>query len=218
MGQLERLLAALEAEPDPPTKLRRGEEAANGHVADSLVGLEVGELAAARRIADVGSGAGFPGLALAIALAPAHVDLIESQGRKTSVIDRLLQAADAENARSVAARAEEWGANPPPFGGRESYDAVTARAVGPLAVLAEYASPLLREGGVLVAWKGARDASEEAAASTAAGRLGLQVREALRVQPFAGARERHLHVLVKAEPTPEGFPRRPGMARKRPLG
>lgn len=218
MGQLERLLAALEAEPDPPTTLRLAEEAVDGHIADSLSGLEVADLGTARRVADVGSGAGFPGLVLAIALSPARVDLIESQGRKTAVIDRLLQAAQTENARSVTARAEEWGARPQPFGGRESYDAVTARAVGPLAVLAEYASPLLREGGVLVAWKGARDRAEEEEASKAAGRLGLQVRQPLRVQPFAGARERHLHVLVKVSPTPEGFPRRPGMARKRPLG
>jgi 16S rRNA (guanine527-N7)-methyltransferase len=217
VGQLERLLTALEAEQDPPTTLRLGEEAVDGHIADSLSGLEVADLGTARRIADVGSGAGFPGLVLAIALSPARVDLIESQGRKTAVIDRLLQAAHAENARSVTARAEEWGARPPPFGGRESYDAVTARAVGPLAVLAEYASPLLREGGVLVAWKGARDRLEEASAVKAAEALGLQVREPLRVQPFAGARERHLHVLVKVGPTPEGFPRRPGMARKRPL-
>jgi 16S rRNA (guanine527-N7)-methyltransferase len=211
------LLEALESEPDPPTKLRRGEEALDGHIADSLSGLEVPELGTARRIADVGSGAGFPGLVLAIALSPARVDLIESQGRKTAVIDRLLQAAHAENARSVAARAEEWGARLPPFGGRESYDAVTARAVAPLAVLAEYAAPLLREGGVLVAWKGARDPAEEAAAARAAEALGMQVRDPLRVQPFAGARERHLHVLVKSGPTSEEFPRRPGMARKRPL-
>jgi 16S rRNA (guanine527-N7)-methyltransferase len=155
---------------------------------------------------------------LAIALPGAHVDLVESQGRKAAVIDRLLQAAQAENARSVVARAEEWAAKPPPFGGRESYEAVTARAVGPLAVLAEYASPLLREGGVLVAWKGARDAAEEDAVSRVAPRLGMQVREALRVEPFEGALERHLHVLVKSGPTPGGLPRRPGMARKRPFG
>jgi 16S rRNA (guanine527-N7)-methyltransferase len=212
------LLAALETEPDPPTTIRRGEEAITGHVADSLSALELEELRGARRILDLGSGAGFPGLALAIALPEAQVDLVESQGRKTAVIDRLRQAADVTNARSVTARVEEWARNPPPLGGREAYDVVTARAVAPLAVLAEYASPLLREGGVLVAWKGARDASEEAAASKAAGRLGLQVREVLRVQPFAGARNRHLHVLAKAAATPEGFPRRPGVARKRPLG
>jgi 16S rRNA (guanine527-N7)-methyltransferase len=211
------LLRALEAEPDPPTKLRLGEEAVEGHVADSLSGLEVPELVDARRVADLGSGAGFPGLVLAIALPSARVDLIESHQRKTAVIDRLKQAAQAENARSVTARAEEWAATSPPVGGREAYDAVTARAVGPLAVLAEYASPLLREGGALVAWKGARDAREEETASRAAGGLGLQVREVLSVQPFAGARDRHLHVLVKVGPTPEGVPRRPGMARKRPF-
>jgi 16S rRNA (guanine527-N7)-methyltransferase len=211
------LLRALEAEPDPPTKLRLGEEAVEGHVADSLSGLEVPELVDARRVADLGSGAGFPGLVLAIALPSARVDLIESHRRKTAVIDRLKQAARAENARSVTARAEEWAATSPPVGGREAYDAVTARAVGPLAALAEYASPLLREGGALVAWKGARDAREEETASRAAGGLGLQVREVLSVQPFPGARDRHLHVLVKVGPTPEGVPRRPGMARKRPF-
>jgi 16S rRNA (guanine527-N7)-methyltransferase len=218
VGQFQRLLSALETEPDPPTTIRRAEEAVTGHVADSLSALELEELRGARRIADVGSGAGFPGLALAIALTEAQVYLLESQGRKTAVIDRLRQAADVTNARSVTARVEEWARNPPPLGGREAYDAVTARAVAPLAVLAEYASPLLRESGVLVAWKGARDASEEAAASKAADKLGMQLREVLRVQPFAGARERHLHVLAKAAATPEGFPRRPGMARKRPLG
>jgi 16S rRNA (guanine527-N7)-methyltransferase len=217
VGQFQRLLAALETEPDPPTTIRRGEDAVTGHVADSLSALELEELRGARRILDVGSGAGFPGLALAIALPEAQVDLVESQGRKTAVIDRLRQAAAVTNARSVTARAEEWARNPPPMGGRESYDVVTARAVAPLAVLAEYASPLLREGGVLVAWKGARDAAQEAAASRAAGGLGMQVREVVRVEPFAGARDRHLHVLGKVGPTPAGLPRRPGLARKRPL-
>jgi 16S rRNA (guanine527-N7)-methyltransferase len=212
------LLAGLEAEPDPPTTIRLGEEAVRGHLADSLSALELDEVRASRRIADVGSGAGFPGLALAIALPAAQVDLVESQRRKTAVIDRLLQTADVTNARSVTARAEEWASNPPPVGGRELYDVVTARALGPLAMLAEYASPLLREGGTLIAWKGARDREEEAAASRAAGGVGMQVRGVVRVEPFAGARNRHLHLLAKVAPTPEVLPRRPGMARKRPLG
>jgi 16S rRNA (guanine527-N7)-methyltransferase len=95
---------------------------------------------------------------------------------------------------------------------------VTARAVDSLAVLAEYAAPLLEAGGVLVAWKGARDRAEEEAGVAAAERLGLRVVDVLRVEPFPGARDRHLHVYEKAAPTPPGFPRRPGMARKRPLG
>jgi 16S rRNA (guanine527-N7)-methyltransferase len=189
------------------------------HVADGLSGLEVGALRAARRIADVGAGAGFPGLVLAIALPETSVDLIESARRKAAVIDRLRQAAEIQGARAVVARAEEWAKAPPALGGgREAYDAVTARAVAPLAVLVEYAAPLLRPGGVLVAWKGVRDRAEEEAGAKAADQVGLAPLEVLRVEPFEGARNRHLHVYRKVAPTPDRFPRRPGMAAKRPLG
>ena len=102
-------------------------------------------------------------------------------------------------------------------GGREAYDAVTARAVGSACAPGEYAAPLLREGGVLVAWKGARDAAEEAAGAAAAAQLGMEVAEVLQVKPFPSSENRHLHVMRKISPTPAGFPRRAGMARKRPL-
>jgi 16S rRNA (guanine527-N7)-methyltransferase len=187
-------------------------------VADSLSGLEVSELSSARRIADMGSGAGFPGLVLAIALARAQVDLIESVGRKTAVIDRLIQAAELTNARSITARVEDYARVPPALGGgREVYDAVTARAVGSLAVLVEYAAPLLREDGVFVAWKGARDAAEEASGAAAAEKVCMAVKEVVPVQPYPASENRHLHVFRKIGPTPERFPRRAGMARKRPL-
>ena len=195
------------------------EKALDVHVADSLSGLEVESLARARRIADVGAGAGFPGLVLAIALPRARVDLIESAGRKTAVIGRLAQAARIQNARAVTARAEEWAVTPAAVGGGGgAYDAATARAVAALPVLVEYAAPLLRVDGVLVAWKGARSPEEEAAGATAAERLGLEVEDVLHVEPFEGARDRHLHVFRKIAPTPAEFPRRAGMARKRPLG
>ena len=84
--------------------------------------------------------------------------------------------------------------------------------------LVEYAAPLLREGGILVAWKGARDAAEEAAGAAAAEQVGMAVGDVLPVKPFATSENRHLHVVRKISPTPAGFPRRPGMARKRPLG
>jgi 16S rRNA (guanine527-N7)-methyltransferase len=195
-------------------------EALDVHVADSLSGLELGErLTRAKRIADVGAGAGFPGLALAIALPRARVDLIESAGRKAAVIARLTRAAKIDNARAVTARAEEWAGTPAALGGGgAAYEVVTARAVAALAVLAEYAAPLLSVDGVLVAWKGARDDAEEAGGHAAAEQLGLRVEEVLRVEPFEGARDRHLHVFRKIAPTPEGFPRRAGMAAKRPLG
>jgi 16S rRNA (guanine527-N7)-methyltransferase len=185
------------------------------HVADSLSGLSVPDLAAARRICDVGAGAGFPGLVLALALPSAEVDLVESARRKAAVIDRLIRVGRVENARSVVARAEEWAAGPP---GRSSYDAVTARAVASLPVLVEYAAPLLRPSGVFVAWKGRVGGDEERLGRRAADEVGLALEDVLRVEPFEGARDRSLHVFRKVAPTPERFPRRPGMAAKRPLG
>jgi 16S rRNA (guanine527-N7)-methyltransferase len=170
------------------------------------------ELRTAGAIADVGSGAGFPGLVLAAALPRARVDLLESAGRKCAVITRLAAAARIGNAHPQPVRAEDWARDH-----GEAYDAVTARAVAPLAVLEEYAAPLLREGGVLVAWKGARDGAEEAAGAAAAAALGMELEEVRRVVPFEGARNRHLHVVRKAAPTPARFPRRAGMARKHPL-
>lgn len=216
--QLLELLQALAREPDPPTTARSGSEALDTHVADSLSGLVFDELAAAGHIADIGSGAGFPGLVLAAALPGARVDMIESQSRKTAVSDRLLQAGRLANARSVTARAEDWALRPPPLGGREAYDAVTARALAPLAVIAEYAAPLLAAEGVLVAWKGGRDEDEERALAAAAPRLAMELVEVRRVEPFAGARRRHLHLLRKVGPTPDGLPRRAGLAAKRPFG
>ena len=212
------LLAALAAEPDPHTTVSDPEAALEVHVADSLSGLEIPELSSARRIADMGAGAGFPGLVLALALPRAEVDLIESAGRKTAVIDRLIQAAELANARSVTARVEDFARVPAPLGGgREAYDAVIARAVGPLGLLVEYAAPLLRAGGVLVAWKGARDKAEEAAGAGAAEKVGMAVEEVVPVQPYPASENRHLHVYRKIAPTPPEFPRRAGIARKRPL-
>jgi 16S rRNA (guanine527-N7)-methyltransferase len=173
----------------------------------------VADLGSAARVVDVGAGAGFPGLVLAAALPAARVDLLEATTRKAAVISRLAAAAGLVNARAIAERAEHWGARD----GAGAYDAVTARAVAPLAVLVEYAAPMLREGGVLVCWKGARDEAEERAGAATAAILALEPLNVIRAHPFEGARDRHLHAFRKRGPTPPGFPRRPGMASKRPL-
>ncbi|MDQ4071762.1 MAG: 16S rRNA (guanine(527)-N(7))-methyltransferase RsmG [Actinomycetota bacterium] len=208
------MLAALAAERDPPTTVVDPEQAIHLHVADSLSALELPFLRGAAAIADVGAGAGFPGLPLAIALPQARVDLLESARRKCAVIERLAVAAGADNARAVPARAEDWVR----AGGRCTYDVVTARAVAPLAVLCEYAAPLLSQEGALVCWKGARNREEEQAGRVAAAELGLRADEVRPVQPFPDARDRHLHSFRKLQPTSARFPRRAGMAAKRPLG
>lgn len=184
------------------------------HVADSLTGLEVPALREARRIADIGSGAGFPGLVLAVARPDASVDLIESVGRKCEFMRRAIDAAGIANAHVLNTRSEEWAT----ADGREVYDAVTARAVGRLSTLAELASPLLREDGVLVAWKGRRDEDEEAQLTRAAPQLAMRPEQILHVGPYAGSKHRHLHLIRKRGATPADLPRRPGMAKKRPRG
>ena len=212
------VLELLAADPTAPTAVRDPARAWDVHVADSLAGLEVPGLREAARIADVGAGAGFPGLVLAAALPEATVDLIESIGRKRAFMQSAIDRAAIANAAVIGDRSAAWAARPPPAGGREAYDAVTARAVGRLSTLAELASPLLREGGFLVAWKGRRDEDEEAELDRAASRLAMEPVEIRWVGPYAGSRNRHLHVMRKAGPTPPDLPRRPGMAKKRPFG
>jgi 16S rRNA (guanine527-N7)-methyltransferase len=209
---LSELLDLLVTDPHAPTSVRVPQRAVDDHLADALVALEFDEVRSAKSIADIGAGAGIPGLPLAVARPDAEVVLVESSRRKCEFIARAIERCGATNARVACVRAESW------TEGRERFDLVTARALAALPVVAEYAAPLLRLGGALLAWRGRRDPAEEAAALQAADELGLELREPRRVVPYVGATNRHLQLLVKSAPTPARFPRRPGMARKRPLG
>lgn len=211
-GPLASLLVALADEEHAPTAIRDPERARDTHLADSLVGLELDAVRSAGRIADLGSGSGFPGVALAIGLPVSEVELVEAQRRRCDYLERLCGGAGVGNARVVCARAEEW------VGGIEANDVVVARALASQPVVLEYAAPLLRLGGTLVDWRGRRLADQEEAGDRAATQLGLCRTEVRHVRPFAQARDRHLHVFVKERETPPRFPRRAGMARKRPLG
>jgi 16S rRNA (guanine527-N7)-methyltransferase len=212
---IEALVALAVGDPHSPVSPRSAERAREVHVADSLTALEFVELSdEADRIADLGAGAGFPGLVLAAALPEARVDSIESVGRKCRYLRRAIDAAGLSNAAVICSRAEDWAAGE----GREAYDTVTARAVGRLATLAELASPLLRDGGALLAWKGRRNPEEEAELERAAPRAAMQYLDVRTVVPYPRSRDRHIHLLRKNGRTPEGLPRRPGMAAKRPFG
>jgi 16S rRNA (guanine527-N7)-methyltransferase len=213
-ARLERVLELLAVDATAPSSITDPARAWKVHVADSLSGLDFPELERAEALADVGSGAGSPGIVLAVAKPHSRIDLIESVRRKCDFMRRALEMAEISNARVVCERAEAWAAGE----GREVYDAVTARAVGRLATLAELASPLLKEGGTLVAWKGRRDPEEEAELERACPRLAMTPVTVRWVGPFAGSRHRHLWLMRKSGPTPPGLPRRAGMAKKRPRG
>ena len=209
--RLARLLELVAAEPAAITAVRDPAEGVDAHVADSLVALDLPAVRAARRVADLGSGGGFPGLALAIALPSAHVALVESVGRKCAFLAASAGELGLTNVEVINARAEAWEQ------GLGAQDLVVARALGPLTVVVEYAAPLLEPRGLLVAWKGRRDPAEEADGAAAAAALGMSAPAAVAVGPFPGARDRHLYLSSKVSTTPPRYPRRPGMARKRPI-
>ena len=211
-GQLVRFGVALAADEHAPTTVRDPARVRDDHLADALVGLDVPAVRAAHKLADLGAGAGIPGIPLAVALPHARVYLVEGNGRKCDFMRAMGTELRLDNIEVVHGRAETW------TEGRGEMDVVTARALAPLDVVAEYAAPLLRVGGALVAWRGQRDLEDEAAGARAAEILGLSVLDPQHVEPYPGAINRHIHVMVKREPTPARFPRRDGVARKRPLG
>jgi 16S rRNA (guanine527-N7)-methyltransferase len=211
-SRLASLLTLLLEDPLAPTAVREQSKAIDDHLADSLVALELDQVRRAAAVADLGSGAGLPGLPLAIALRGAQFALVESAARKCAFLERAVDACDVPNVQVVNARAESW------HEGLGSRDLVTARALAALPVVIEYAAPLLRVGGTLVAWRGRREPDAEAVARTAASQVGMELVSVERVHPYPRAEQRHLHVYSKIMETPDRFPRRPGMASKRPLG
>lgn len=205
------LIERLAEDPLAPTTVRHPDDVIDRHLADSLVALELEPVRLASTVLDLGSGAGVPGLPLAAARPDAAFLLLESNSRKCVFLRRTALACGISNVEVVNDRAES-------YEDRGHHDLVTARAVASLEVTAEYAAPLLRVGGTLVVWGGRRSPEHEAAANRAADELGLSELRVTRVEPFAGARDRHLYVMSKVMDTPSRFPRRPGVAQKRPLG
>jgi 16S rRNA (guanine527-N7)-methyltransferase len=197
------------------TAVKSAADARKIHVADSLAGLELTPIQDAKSIIDIGSGAGFPGLVLAVMLPDTRVVLVDSVRKKMEAAARFAQELELQNVECVWGRAEEIAA----LGSlhRETYDVVTARALAQLAVLLEYSAPLLGENGHLVAWKGSPEQSELAAADAAAEILGFEPGVLTATKPFQGSRARHFWVARKNRPTDERFPRRPGVALKKPL-
>ena len=192
------------------------ERAQSAHYLDSLSVLPAipGQLRSGCRLADVGSGAGFPGLPLHIADSSIHVTLVEATAKKAAFLRGLCETLGLTGVEVLTCRAETLGQDP---AARETFDVVTARGVAKLNALAELTLPLCRVGGVVIAHKGPGAEEEAADAENAVRVMGGAVRE-VRWVDVPGLDRRHaLVVLDKLTPTPTRYPRRPGIPRKRPL-
>lgn len=189
-------------------------EIVHKHFLDSLVLLLVCELQHGERLIDVGSGAGFPGLPLKIARPDLQVTLLEANGKKCEFLRYVTATLNLSDVTIVQARAEEAARDPAQ---REHYDVATARAVAEMAVLVEYALPLLRIDGRLIAQKSGEVHSEVERAQTAIATLGGRVQRIAQVDVPGVADVRYVVIVDKIAPTPEKYPRRAGQAKKKPI-
>lgn len=189
-------------------------EIAIKHYLDSLTLNLVASRFERARLIDVGSGAGFPGLALAIAFPKLRVTLLDSRAKKLRFIDEAAQSLGLDNARTLHARAEEAGRE---RSQREAFEIAVARAVAPMPVLLEYALPLCKPGGQVIAMKGAAAHDEASAAAKAIDALGGELRAIEEVRLPTLDNPRYLVVVDKVKPTPERFPRRAGIPARQPL-
>lgn len=194
----------LVAEPVSVTSVRDPGAAWELHVADALTALELVLGLAPARVVDVGSGGGSPGIPIAVA-AGIDVTLLEASAAKCDFLRRTAAALRLQ-CPVVHERSERYGR----AAGREAFDLALARALAPPGAAAELCLPLVRVGGHVLLWTADTDA--DALAGIAA-EVGGTLAETVAVRP-----NRHLMLLTKTTPTPDRFPRRPGMATKRPLG
>ncbi|MBN1219592.1 MAG: 16S rRNA (guanine(527)-N(7))-methyltransferase RsmG [Anaerolineae bacterium] len=197
------------------TRIIEPQEIVVKHFLDSLSVYPVlSDLPPGFSVIDVGSGAGFPGLPLKIALPELRLTLLESTGKKTAFLRHIIESLNLIGVTVLTARAEEAGRQP---AHRGQYDVAVARAVAALPTLAEYTLPLVKVGGRVIVQKGQHPAKEVKEATNAVGVLGGRLKQVLPVAVPGLAAERHLVVIHKHKPTPKQYPRRSGLPAQKPI-
>ena len=191
------------------TAITAPDQVAKLHLLDSLSVLCCANLKG-KTLIDVGCGAGFPGVPVAIACPEAKITLLDSLAKRMNWLGTVLPELGISNARCITARAEEAVATR-----REKFDFATSRAVARLNILLELTAPYVRVGGAVLALKGAAAREELAEAKNAIARLGLKV-EDVKEFPVDGAMHAVI-VLRKVHPTPPQYPRRFAKIKQSPL-
>ena len=195
------------------TSVRDPKLAWSKHIVDSLHGLETGLFEARKSVFDLGAGAGFPGLPLAIARPVFPLTCIESTRKKADFLRATMEKFAIEG-RVLSERAEALGQN---VIWRERFDIGVCRAVGSISEVCELGLPLLRVGGHFVLWRGQNAHEELKIAQKALGKLGARAVQVLAYQLPDHAGDYHLVKLEKFQSTPRQYPRRDGMPKQQPL-
>ncbi len=184
------------------------------HFLDSLSLGMMADFDSGLRVLDIGTGAGFPGLALAILYPQAHITLMDSTGKKLKFVDHIIQTLGLTNARTLHARAEDAGQE---AAHRAKYDVVVARAVARLPALLEYSLPFCRVEGLFVAMKGTTAFEEVEDSGDALRILGGRVEDVIPVQLPGLDYSHYLIAVMKTKPTPKAYPRKPGIPTREPI-
>lgn len=197
------------------TAVRDRDEALQKHIADSLSCDFMEEYEAAENVIDIGTGAGFPGVPLAIVSPDKKFTLVDSLNKRLRIIDELTGELGIKNVTTVHGRAEDVGKSKEH---REKYDICVSRAVASLDVLCEWCLPLVKKGGYFVAYKGENVSRETEDAANAIKLLGGKIAEIRKVQTEEESISGHVLVMIKkVKNTPSKYPRQAGQARKNPL-
>ena len=195
------------------TALTEPEDVAVKHMIDSLLAFDASF--AGKTLADVGTGAGFPGVPLKIFCPSLKVVLIDSLGKRLKFLDTVITELDLKDIKTMHLRAEDAGHNKEL---REHFDLVTARAVARLSVLSEYCLPLVKKGGKFIALKGSKYAEEIREGEAAVKILGGKLISAESVKLPGLDDGRAILKIAKLKATPNQYPRKAGTPDKQPLG
>ena len=201
------------------TRITEPEEFWEKHLWDSLRGIApkqifIPGIDRGKRIIDIGTGAGFPGLPMALIFPNSQVTLLDSTGKKIAFIETVLSALALNNVKTLLGRAEEIGQQ---YEHRQNYDVAVIRAVGNVSVCAEYSLPLVRKGGLAIIYRGSWSEAENESLETAVEQLGGVVEL---IEEFATPLSnsmRHCLYLRKVTNTPISFPRGVGIPSQKPI-